>query len=215
MPETWKPPITTGMPAARSGRAMSSARGYWFDCTPTRPTRPKFPSRLKSAMSRSIRTRVLVSSIGVHFDVDVRAEHLALGGLHRDPVDRRERIRRHEVAEPADDVAVVVVMRRLDQHDAEAALRAGGRDRAGVGILDRRRSLPPRIGAKSGPFSPFPRRTTAVPISRRAVRANRLTDTTAPRECPPYSRRPYRMYGRHCTEVHTACRVVAHPLSRS
>ena len=30
-PETWKPPMATGMPAARNGRAMSRARGYWFD----------------------------------------------------------------------------------------------------------------------------------------------------------------------------------------
>jgi hypothetical protein len=36
-PETWNPPIATCRPAARSGRAMSSARGNWFDCTPTRP----------------------------------------------------------------------------------------------------------------------------------------------------------------------------------
>ncbi len=27
-PETWKPPMQTGIPAALKGRAMSSARGY-------------------------------------------------------------------------------------------------------------------------------------------------------------------------------------------
>ena len=36
-PETWKPPMQTGRPAARNGRARSTARGNWFDCTPTRP----------------------------------------------------------------------------------------------------------------------------------------------------------------------------------
>ena len=38
-PDTWKPPMATWIPAARNGRAMSSARGYWFDWTPTRPTK--------------------------------------------------------------------------------------------------------------------------------------------------------------------------------
>ena len=34
-PETWKPPMPTGSPAARNGRARSTARGNWLDCTPT------------------------------------------------------------------------------------------------------------------------------------------------------------------------------------
>ena len=34
-----------GCRAARSGRAISSARGYWLDCTPTSATKPKFPFR--------------------------------------------------------------------------------------------------------------------------------------------------------------------------
>ena len=42
-PETWKPPITTWMPAARKGPAMSMARGNWLDCTPTNPTMPFRP----------------------------------------------------------------------------------------------------------------------------------------------------------------------------
>ena len=63
MPETWKPPMITAMPAARNGLAICSERGYWFDCTPTRPTKPKLPLARISAMMRSTRTRVLVSSM--------------------------------------------------------------------------------------------------------------------------------------------------------
>ena len=36
-----RPPITTGILAARNWRPMSSARGNWFDCTPTSPIMPK------------------------------------------------------------------------------------------------------------------------------------------------------------------------------
>jgi len=43
--DTWKPPITTLMPAARSGRARSRARGNWFDWTrPARPCRSAMPA---------------------------------------------------------------------------------------------------------------------------------------------------------------------------
>ena len=35
--------MATWTPASRNGRAMSSARGYWFDWTPTRATNPKLP----------------------------------------------------------------------------------------------------------------------------------------------------------------------------
>ena len=62
-PLTWKPPMATCTPARRSGAAMSTARGNWFDCTPTSATRPWPPrARIRSAM-RSGRTRVLVSSM--------------------------------------------------------------------------------------------------------------------------------------------------------
>jgi hypothetical protein len=47
--------------AARSGRARSSARGNWFDCTPTSMTMP-LPARSIIRARRSGRMRVLVSS---------------------------------------------------------------------------------------------------------------------------------------------------------
>ena len=53
-------------------------------------------------------------------DVDVGPENFALRAVVEQAVDAGQRIRRHRRAEPADDIAVVVIMRRLDQHDAEA-----------------------------------------------------------------------------------------------
>ena len=53
-------------------------------------------------------------------DVDVGAENLALRAIVDQAIDAGQRIRRHRRAVPADDIAVVVIMRRLDQHDAEA-----------------------------------------------------------------------------------------------
>ena len=60
-----------------------------------------------------------------HLDVDgdVRPENLPLGAIGRNAVDGGERIRGDHRAPPADHVAVVVVMRRLDQDELEASLR--------------------------------------------------------------------------------------------
>ena len=57
--------------------------------------------------------------IGVDLDIDVGAEHLRLGALGQQAVDAREAVRRDRGAPPLDDVAVGVVMRRLDQDDLE------------------------------------------------------------------------------------------------
>ena len=61
-PETWKPPMQTGSPAARNGRARSTARGNWFDWTPTNPISARPPSRRIVRMIRWGLTRWLVSS---------------------------------------------------------------------------------------------------------------------------------------------------------
>ena len=61
-PEMWKPPMQTGSPAARNGRARSTARGNWLDCTPTRPISALPPALRISRMIRSGWTRRLVSS---------------------------------------------------------------------------------------------------------------------------------------------------------
>src|SRR5579862_3387262 len=63
---------------------------------------------------------------GDDVDIDVGPEHLALRAIVDQSVDGGQRIRRHRRAEPADDIAVVVVMRRFDQDHAETPARAGG-----------------------------------------------------------------------------------------
>jgi hypothetical protein len=55
----------------------------------------------------------------VDVDIDVVAEHAALRAIERHAVERGQRIRRHKPAPPADDVAVIVIVRRFDEHDAE------------------------------------------------------------------------------------------------
>ena len=112
--------MATAMPAARNGRAMSSARGYWFDCTPTSATRPKLPCAPEPGdQRRHVDARVgLVDRLDV--DVDIGPEHLPLGAVGGDAVDRGQRIGGDHRAPPADHVAVVVVMGRLDQDQLKA-----------------------------------------------------------------------------------------------
>ena len=58
---------------------------------------------------------------GDDVDIDVGAENLALSAVVEKGVDAGQRIRRHRRAVPADDIAVIVVMRRLYEHDAKLA----------------------------------------------------------------------------------------------
>jgi hypothetical protein len=55
--------------------------------------------------------------------IDVGAEHASLRAIERHAVQRGERVRRHEPAPPADDVAVIVIVRGFDEHDAETTPR--------------------------------------------------------------------------------------------
>ena len=66
-------------------------------------------------------------------DLHVRSEHAALGAVRRESVHRRHRVRRDGGAHPLDHVAVVVVVRRLDQDDAK---------RRGSGLLRQTSSDP-------------------------------------------------------------------------
>ena len=59
-------------------------------------------------------------------DLDVLAEHVALPAIARQAVKRGERIRRDRRAKPLDHVAVIVVVRRLDEHEAKTLRRARG-----------------------------------------------------------------------------------------
>ena len=48
-------------------------------------------------------------------DIDVIAQHVTFLAIERKPVQYRERIRRNRRAEPLDRIAVIIVVRRLDQ----------------------------------------------------------------------------------------------------
>ena len=61
---------------------------------------------------------------GDNVDVDIGPEHFTLRAIVDQAVHRRQRIGRHRRAEPADDIAVVVVVRRLHQDHAEPLARA-------------------------------------------------------------------------------------------
>src|SRR5262249_47618838 len=74
---------------------------------------------------------------GCYIDIDIGPEQLDPRRLGRNGVHGCERIGRHEVAIPADDVPVVIVVGGLDQQHAEAALCRGNRARSS-GRLQRR-----------------------------------------------------------------------------
>src|SRR5271170_6470231 len=56
---------------------------------------------------------------GDDIDIDGGPEHFALRAIVDQAIDGSQRICRHRRAEPADDIAVVVIMRRLYQDHAE------------------------------------------------------------------------------------------------
>jgi hypothetical protein len=49
----------------------------------------------------------------MNVDFDIRPEHAPLGAILRETVERSERSRRYRRTQPLDDIAIVVVMRRL------------------------------------------------------------------------------------------------------
>ena len=105
-------------PAALKGRAQSITRGNWFDCTPTKPTMPKPPCPEsggrcgragRGCWSRRrgrSRCRRLRQAPDLH-------------RILRDAEQAGKRIGRQRRLPPLDDVALVVVMRRLDQGKAK------------------------------------------------------------------------------------------------
>ena len=60
--------------------------------------------------------------IGPDLNRNIGAERAAPGQIHRDAVETGQRIRRYPAFPPLDHIAVVVVMRRLDQFDDEPAV---------------------------------------------------------------------------------------------
>src|SRR3569833_2214043 len=99
---------------------------------------------------RGLHPRVgLVDS--AYFEFDVVAQHLALGAVAREAVERRQRVRGDGRQRPLDDVAVVVVMRRLHQNQAELLARCAHGNRPprrclyDVNIPLRLRQAPPLL----------------------------------------------------------------------
>src|SRR5260370_39769 len=65
------------------------------------------------------------NSLGRHDGCDGGDEHLGLAHLGRERMDASQRIRWHGRAMPADDISVVIVVRRLDEYDGKLARRGG------------------------------------------------------------------------------------------
>ena len=86
------------------------------------PSRPKLSWRAEAADQLGDVDAGVGLVDQVDIDLDVLAEHMPLGAIEGEAVDRGERIRRDQGPPPANDVAVIVVMRRLDQDELKAAL---------------------------------------------------------------------------------------------
>ena len=125
-------------PWARNWRPRSSARGNWLVWTPTSATNPPPAALMRRAIAGDVDDRVaLVEDFDLDFDVG--AERLLLGALGEQAVDAGQAVGRDGRAPPLDDVAVVVVVRRLDQHDRKLALRHGRpRPRPSRGAIGRK-----------------------------------------------------------------------------
>ena len=111
----------TGNPAARNGRARSTARGNWLDCTPTIAISapPPWPTH---RADDAIGPDPLIGLVErVEANCGVGPEHPATPGVFRQRVEAGERVRRDRRLDPLDRVAVIVVMARLDQDQVKAA----------------------------------------------------------------------------------------------
>ena len=130
-PLTWKPPMATCTPARRSRvpRCRPPA-GTGSTARPPAPRGRGPPAPwIRSAM-RSGRTRVLVSSMASMTRSTSSPSTLRRAAQSSaKPLKHRERVGRDGRAQPLDDVAVVVVVRRLDQDEGE---ESSGRWSAGM-----------------------------------------------------------------------------------
>ena len=126
-PETWKPPIITGSPAARNSRARSRARSYWLDWTPTRPISALAPRRRRPRTMRAGTMWRLVSSIAVRLIATSGPSTCRSAQSAAMPFRAASELDGIIAAPPGDRIAVVVIMRRLDHDEVElAALPHGG-----------------------------------------------------------------------------------------
>ena len=77
----------------------------------------------------------------MNLDLDIFAEHVPLFAIECQTVERRERVRRNRRTQPLDHVAVVVVVRGLNEHEAKSLRGRCSRDR---------RSRPIAVGSGLG-----------------------------------------------------------------
>src|SRR5262249_21897439 len=102
---------------------------------------------------------------GNDIDIDIGAENLTTRTIGNEPVDAGQRVRRHRRAVPANNVTVVIVMRRFNQHDAATLMRTVRPSR----IPEREHTLPNRHRTYGSPFNPakptMPRRSDACRLN--------------------------------------------------
>ena len=104
-------------------RARELVRLYAHERDETMP--PRLFDAPHQPLGPDARIRLVVAR---HDDLDVGPEHLALRTVHAQAIQHGQRIRRHSRLHPLDHIAVVVVVRGLDedQFESAAAMRAGG-----------------------------------------------------------------------------------------
>src|SRR5262249_48909146 len=83
--------------------------------------------------------------VSVDADCHTGAEHPAPAGVFGETVEAGERVRRDRGLDPLDGIAVVVVMRRLDQNQVEDGVAFRQVRRRGSGQIDRLRAGPPEL----------------------------------------------------------------------
>ena len=112
-PETWKPPIMTCTPA-RARSARYRGRGEFVRLHADQADQAE-AAVLGDAPRDLARAHAGIGLVDGH-DVDrSRARAAAARRAERKAIDRGKRVRRHGRAQPLHDIAVVVVMRRLDR----------------------------------------------------------------------------------------------------
>ncbi len=120
-PDTWNPPIATWMPcAAQPSRDVHRARKlialHADEGDQSQPASRLDPRRDPLGTDASVGL--------VRFeDVDrrVRPEHLPLAAIRGEAVERGQRVRGDGGPKPLDHVAIIVVVRRLDEMQLKAA----------------------------------------------------------------------------------------------
>ena len=120
-PETWKPPITTGTSSLRKARAKIEGAGKLVRLDPDQPDKSLAVSLYPSRHRLDVDDLVALV-IGLELDVDVGTESFLLGASGQKSVDAGEAVRGNGGEPPLDHVAVIIIVRRLDEDDPERPL---------------------------------------------------------------------------------------------